>query len=94
MRLRRVPAPMEPIPVWPLLVVVPLMLLFFLATRPLPDVENENTPVHEVKYRWMDKRGELQCRVGASDGTLHPCETISSAELDKLRVEWSDPDKK
>lgn len=94
MRSRRVPAPMEPIPVWPLLVVVPLMLLFFVATRPSPAVSNENTPAYEVKYRWMDRRGEIRCRIGAADGMLYPCTALSPVELDKLRVDWSDPTKK
>jgi hypothetical protein len=71
------------------------MLLFFFATRPAPEVLSKASPeVYEVKYRWMDRKGEIQCRVGASDGTLYPCTEISSTELDKLRVDWSDPIKK
>ncbi len=94
MRSRRVLVPMEFISVWSFLVVVPLMLLFFVATRPTPDVFNKDAPAYEVNYRWMDKRGKIQCRIGAADGMLYPCPTLSPVELDKLRVDWSDPTKK
>lgn len=73
-------------------VVMLFVAVFYVYPQSLQYSQLASPDDGQVRYRWMEKNGQMKCLVLNKDSAPKDCSVYSSGELKKIALIWSKPE--